>query len=362
MNHKKEGTEYTIEELCKFDQDALLANLYTDITGQRFGGDTFIAEGVYWSLSQRLVAVLWLSDNFDTLFQSICVKWQYCNKREDSNFSDSIALSTAICDIVSAVIVGVPPFTVSVLLVKLGLDKFCNCSKGEYSREFIDTLKATWISKASGKPVGHKYYSDKRFPSYWLGIKYAFKAISFSKASGKRKVDEYYYDEGFYRAWYWLGIKYLKTGKVKEGCAKFEKSIKMGGRIAKKDATLWNNYAYYLTEAGQPNEAIKLARKAVKLNRKSSASWDSLGWSLLKAGKSKNSIKPFKKALKIDRAAFSSQGYGVNGRLEIRYHIVTAFKLVGLEKTILPILEEMTKIDSENEWTKRARQEFAKEE
>jgi hypothetical protein len=63
--------------LAELDEYELLARLYTEVTGKEFGGDNFLAEGLYWSTSQRLTAVLWLSDNFEMLYQAICVNWKY---------------------------------------------------------------------------------------------------------------------------------------------------------------------------------------------------------------------------------------------------------------------------------------------
>ena len=65
----------------------------------------------------------------DRLKAKICTEWRYCNKRADyGNFQ---SLVYAVAPLVSSV-VGVPASTaliVAVILVKIGLDDVCKCSK-----------------------------------------------------------------------------------------------------------------------------------------------------------------------------------------------------------------------------------------
>jgi tetratricopeptide (TPR) repeat protein len=310
-----------IEELIELDEDSLLARLYTEITGAEYGGDTFIGSGVYWSLTQCLLSVLWLADNFDTLYKAVCIRWRYCEKREDARFSDITSLAGAVLDAISTIALGVPPFTVAVLLVKLGLDGFCNCEKGIASRDWIDKLVSTWVAKASGTAPGH----------------------------------ETYYDAEFYRAWCWLGLKYFQEGKSEEGKDKFETAVKMGGRRAVQDAWLWNEYAWSLAAAGLPNQAVKPAQRGVELKPEDAGHWDTLGWALFNAERLHESIEPLEKAVECDRSQSGQRWYGVEGQLEIRYHLVEAYVASGSPDLAASIVAEMDRIASANEWTAKAR-------
>ncbi len=66
----------------------------------------------------------------ERLLEKVCGEWNYCGKRDE--YGDFQALASAIVPLVSSV-VGVPAasaMVVTIILIKLGLDKLCNCSKG----------------------------------------------------------------------------------------------------------------------------------------------------------------------------------------------------------------------------------------
>lgn len=62
------------------------------------------------------------------LSEEICVKWEFCRKRDDPRLADTVTLVTTIGDIVAAALIGIPPFVVATLLVKMGIGKFCKCA------------------------------------------------------------------------------------------------------------------------------------------------------------------------------------------------------------------------------------------
>jgi hypothetical protein len=68
-----------------------------------------------------------VSNSLEKLRGKICVDWRYCSRRGD--YGDFQSLAYAVAPLVSGV-VGVPATTamiVAIILIKSGLDKFCNC-------------------------------------------------------------------------------------------------------------------------------------------------------------------------------------------------------------------------------------------
>lgn len=63
------------------------------------------------------------------LRQAACQDWQWCQRRQDNRFDDKITLAFAIAEVLTATTLpwGVPVALVAVILVKFGLDKFCEC-------------------------------------------------------------------------------------------------------------------------------------------------------------------------------------------------------------------------------------------
>ena len=57
----------------------------------------------------------------------VCVRWKYCDRRND--YGNLQALAYAVSPLVSGVI-GMPGSTamiVAIIMVRVGLDKLCNC-------------------------------------------------------------------------------------------------------------------------------------------------------------------------------------------------------------------------------------------
>lgn len=61
------------------------------------------------------------------LYQRICVQEDICTKLGNPELSDKINLIIAIGDIVAASAIGIPPFIVATLIVRMGVRKFCQC-------------------------------------------------------------------------------------------------------------------------------------------------------------------------------------------------------------------------------------------
>ncbi|GEM_PF-1891645 len=75
------------------------------------------------------------------LYQLVCVDWGYCSRRNDPDLQDSIALVIAVADVISAACGAIPPFLIAALLVKKGLNVFCNCQKNIASETTKPTSK-----------------------------------------------------------------------------------------------------------------------------------------------------------------------------------------------------------------------------
>lgn len=69
----------------------------------------------------------------DSLYETVCVGWNYCAKRKEKKFqTEEVTLSIAIADILLSAATQIPlPVTlISVYLVKRGvLDKWCKCGQ-----------------------------------------------------------------------------------------------------------------------------------------------------------------------------------------------------------------------------------------
>ena len=62
------------------------------------------------------------------LYQQVCVEWEYCKKRNDSEYNDTVNLVAALIDIIASLTIGIPPALIATILVKKGLSEFCSCS------------------------------------------------------------------------------------------------------------------------------------------------------------------------------------------------------------------------------------------
>lgn len=63
-----------------------------------------------------------------SLKKLICHEWEYCSKRNNPEFNDNINLVAAIGDVVATLSIGIPPFLIASILIRKGLNKFCECS------------------------------------------------------------------------------------------------------------------------------------------------------------------------------------------------------------------------------------------
>ena len=310
-----------IARLLCLDERDLLGQLFTDITGRKYGGETFLGKGVYFSLTQSLMAALWFADQFERLYQTICRDWQYCKKRADPSLLDQTALACAVADVISAAALGVPPFTVASLCVRLGIDRFCNCLKSRPSRAVVDDLVTRWVAKASGKAEGH----------------------------------EVVYDAQFYHAWYWLALRYVEHGRIAEAKEKMQQAESAGGPSAEENASMWNEYAWALVEHKSPQDAVDPARKECSKKPEEAGHWDTLGVALLGIGQYAEAVQALETALHCNDEA-TDRWYGTEGRLAIRFHLCQAYLKTDQLEPADHVLSDMVSLQKDSVWVTRASQ------
>ncbi len=71
----------------------------------------------------------WWSNIQKDLHDRICIDWEYCKKSNDKRLQEKYTLAVTVADIISSLLIGIPPFAVVSLIMKMGLDKFCDCRK-----------------------------------------------------------------------------------------------------------------------------------------------------------------------------------------------------------------------------------------
>jgi len=61
------------------------------------------------------------------LHDVVCKEWEYCEKRNNPELQDNITLVAAVTDAIASVVIGFPPILIATILVKKGLNNFCDC-------------------------------------------------------------------------------------------------------------------------------------------------------------------------------------------------------------------------------------------
>ncbi|MCY7275906.1 MAG: hypothetical protein LH702_19750 [Phormidesmis sp. CAN_BIN44] len=64
-----------------------------------------------------------------SLYENICINWDCCSKIDAPALQDNINLIATLADIVAVASssIGIPPFIIATILVKIGLRRFCKC-------------------------------------------------------------------------------------------------------------------------------------------------------------------------------------------------------------------------------------------
>ncbi len=74
------------------------------------------------------IAISWFERNMILFYGLLCVENKLRERLNESALSDKLTLGTAILDIIASVSWGIPPFAVTALLVKVGVNQLCKCN------------------------------------------------------------------------------------------------------------------------------------------------------------------------------------------------------------------------------------------
>jgi hypothetical protein len=116
---QKEQLNAEITNLMHQDVDELSALL-----GQ---SDPAAEDTLHSFESARLWGEKTLRDLSESLHSAICNDWRYCERRKGKNFDDDVKLATAVAGLIIAGIGANPAAIIATILVKRGLDAFCEC-------------------------------------------------------------------------------------------------------------------------------------------------------------------------------------------------------------------------------------------
>ncbi|MCP4605677.1 MAG: hypothetical protein GY847_35020 [Proteobacteria bacterium] len=103
-----------LKELLDQDLDSLYSILGKGLVG------SYVRQPSFTELIQ--IGQIWIESNITTLKEKICGNRKI---RQLSREPDDLILAAAISDLIASVCIGVPPATVSVLLVKRGIEAIC---------------------------------------------------------------------------------------------------------------------------------------------------------------------------------------------------------------------------------------------
>ncbi len=68
----------------------------------------------------------WLAQNIDRVREVVCNNEDVKSASKKVGKDDKVNLGLAICDAITCLVIGVPPFFISALIVKIGLQNFCS--------------------------------------------------------------------------------------------------------------------------------------------------------------------------------------------------------------------------------------------
>jgi len=126
-------TREDAHRLLQLPEEDLLAEIVETLPPYRAGAwsGARVADRVEdvegWVSRPREVVDTWLDGSDVLLYGKLCIQNNLCEKMASPGFGDSVTLVLIVGDMISSVLVGVPPFTVAALLVKRGMKSFCHC-------------------------------------------------------------------------------------------------------------------------------------------------------------------------------------------------------------------------------------------
>ncbi len=69
----------------------------------------------------------------ELLYQKICIEWKFYEHLDNQDFQDKVSFIASLGDVITTLAVGIPPFIISTLIVKIGIRKFCRRDDLEHS-------------------------------------------------------------------------------------------------------------------------------------------------------------------------------------------------------------------------------------
>jgi len=312
-----------IESLLCADEYEVLGNLYEEVTGTKAPGDVARHKPghgyIYYDLTVRLFAALWFAEQREHLETVICREWDYCKRRNDFALQDRVQLCAAVADVIAGSTIGIPPFSIAVLLVRLGLASFCGCDGPRPPEDRIDQLVAAWVAKASGKARGH----------------------------------EDYYDRDWYRAYEWLGDRFFDAGRYTKAVQYYLEAVAVGGDRASANARLANQVAWTLCEVGRPLDAVGHAERAASLLPDDDAILDTLGIVHFACGEFSRSIEALERSIVVGQKSSPTWAFSEEAD-ENRFHLVRSYVAAGRQAEARRVFGEITDRSAKGRWKSRA--------
>ena len=106
-----------IERILELDLETLYAEL-----GQQIG---VLAPGSNAESQARK----WINSRRQKLYELICIKGSYCDFIKQNRNANTVQIVAAVGDLLATALGVLPVNTLSALLFRTSLDRFCNCSK-----------------------------------------------------------------------------------------------------------------------------------------------------------------------------------------------------------------------------------------
>lgn len=125
---ERKGEELMIDDaylnaaqaLARMDESELFDKAYAELNPDRF------AIGDEDENGRRRAVTGWLADNAAQLQKAVCGPATARLRNLEGTSRDAAALIIGVADLIADAVVGISPLTVAAILVKIGLDRFCN--------------------------------------------------------------------------------------------------------------------------------------------------------------------------------------------------------------------------------------------
>ena len=114
--------EHEIADLILLSEEELLSNIAEHLNID----DVLYAPGV-----KSIIARKWLDSKIQSLQQKLCHEWKIVEKMDLPQYQDATNFVSVIADILSTMSLGIPTTLIAVLIVKMGIRKFCCISAKE---------------------------------------------------------------------------------------------------------------------------------------------------------------------------------------------------------------------------------------